>query len=115
MLGESTAQWQQTLVSLQRVEQEAESSQNLANAIESMKRTRIEATGNRLPLRATEAWTDGRHSEDDKNVELDYKLAVALATATEGAARSTVLKVAQAEPSYGFVAWQALTDGHASK
>ena len=30
-------------------------------------------------LRATEVWTDGRHAEDDKHVELDYELAVALA------------------------------------
>ena len=44
-------------------------------------------------LRTTEAWTDGRHAEDDKHVELDYELAVALANATEGAARATVLKV----------------------
>ena len=29
-------------------------------------------------LRATEAWTDGRHAEDDKHVELDYELAVGL-------------------------------------
>ena len=28
-------------------------------------------------LRATEAWTDGRHAEDDKYVELDYELSVA--------------------------------------
>ena len=33
-------------------------------------------------LRATEAWTDGRHAEDDKHVELDHELAVALASAT---------------------------------
>ena len=26
-------------------------------------------------LRATEAWTDGRHAEDDKHFELDYELA----------------------------------------
>ena len=45
------------------------------------------------------AWTDGRHA-DDKCVELD-ELAVALANVTEGAARSTVLKVTQAEPSHG--------------
>ena len=51
-------------------------------------------------LRATEAWTDGRHAEDDKHGELDYELAVALANATEGAARSTVLKVTQVEPSH---------------
>ena len=68
-----------------------------------------------MTLRATEAWTDGRHAEDDKNVELDYELAVALATVTEGAARSTVRKVTQVEPSHGFVAWQALVDGYALK
>ena len=66
-------------------------------------------------LRATEAWTDGRHAEDDKNVELDYVLAVALANATEGAAKSTVLKVTQVESSHGVVAWQALVDGYAPK
>ena len=66
-------------------------------------------------LRATEAWTDGRHAEDDKLVELDYELAVALANVTEGAARATVLKVTQAEPSHGFVARQALVDGHSPK
>ena len=36
-------------------------------------------------------------------------------TVTEGAARATVLKVTQAEPSHGFVAWQALVDGYAPK
>ena len=51
---------------------------------------------------ANEAWTDGRHAQDAKNVELDCELAVALTNATEGAARSTVLKVTQAEPSHGF-------------
>ena len=66
-------------------------------------------------LRATEAWTDGRHGENDKYVELDYELAVALANAREGAARSTVLKVTQAEPSHGFVAWPALVDGDGPK
>ena len=55
-------------------------------------------------LRATEAWTDGRHAEDDKYVELDCELAVALSNTTEGPARSTVLKVTQVEPSHGFVA-----------
>ena len=65
-------------------------------------------------LRANEAWPDGRHAEDDKYVELDSELAVALVT-TEGAARSTVLKVTQVEPSRGFVAWQALVDGYAPK
>ena len=118
------------------------SSQNLANAIENMSKTRIDTTGSRLRLkdgerlypkswsgstplggfarevaawleyvdpeheagkliqritkgtvRATEAWTDGRHAEDEKYVELDFDMAVALANATEGAARSTVLKV----------------------
>ena len=40
---------------------------------------------------------------------------MALATATEGLARATVLKVTQTEPSHGFVAWQALVDGYAPK
>ena len=66
-------------------------------------------------LSATEVWTDGHHAEDDKHVELDYELAVALANATEGAARATVLSITQTEPSHGFVAWQALVDGCASK
>ena len=66
-------------------------------------------------LRATEAWTDGRHVGDDKLVELDFELVVALANVTEGAATATVLKVTQAEPSHGFVAWQALVDGYAPK
>ena len=65
--------------------------------------------------RATEAWTDSPQATDDKYVELDYELAVALADATEGAARSTVLKVIQVEPSHRFVAWQALVDGYAPK
>ena len=51
----------------------------------------------------------------NKYVELDYELAVALANVTEGAARSTVLKVTQVEASHGFVAWQALADGYAPK
>ena len=120
------------------------SSQSLANAIESIGRTRTEATAGRLrlkdgerlypkswsgstplggfarevaawlgyidptyeagkliqritkgTLRATEAWTDGRHAEDGKHVELDCELAVALANATEGAARATVLRRSQ--------------------
>ena len=50
-------------------------------------------------LRATEAWTDGRNAEDDKNVQLNHELAVALANTTEGPVRSTVLKVTQVEPS----------------
>ena len=150
--------------SLQRFEQETVTSQNLANAIENMSRTRIDATGLRLrlqdgerlypkswsgtillagfareitarrgyvdpkheagtltqeitkgTLRATEAWTDGRHTADDKNDELEYELAVTLANVTEGAARCTVLKVNKVEPSHGFVAWQALVDGYVPK
>ena len=66
-------------------------------------------------LRATEAWTDGRYAEDDKYAERDYELAVALANATEVAARSTVLKVTQEEPSHGFVACKSLVDGYAPK
>ena len=149
---------------LQRVKQETVSSQNLANSIENVSKTRIDAAGSRLrpkdrerlhpkswsgstplggfarevaawlgyddpkheagkltqritkgALRATEAWSDGRHAADDKYVELDYEVAVALATATEGAARSAVLKVAQVEPSHGLVACQALVDGKAPK
>ena len=60
-------------------------------------------------------WTDGRHAEDDKFVELDFELAVALASVTEGAARSSVLKATQVDPRHGFVAWQALVDGYAPK
>ena len=60
-------------------------------------------------LWATGAWTDSRHDEDDKFVELDYELA------TEGAARSTVPKVTQAEPCHAFVALRALVGGDAPK
>ena len=151
---------QQMMGTLQRVEQEAVSSQSLANAIESIGRTRTEATAGRLrlkdgerlfpmswsgstpiggfarevaawlgyidptqeagkliqritkgTLRATEAWTDGPHAED----ELVYELAAVLANATEGAARATVLRITQTEPSHGFVARQALVDGYAPK
>ena len=127
---------------------------DIAEPIENMNRTRIDATGNRLrlkegerhfpkswsgstslagfarevaewleyvdpkheagkliqqitkgTLRATEAWTDGRHAADDKHVELDYELAVALARR-----KSTGLKVTQVEPSHGFVAcWLVVT------
>ena len=49
-------------------------------------------------LRATEAWTDGRHAVDDKYVELYFELAVTLAKVTEGAARSAVLNFTQVEP-----------------
>ena len=66
-------------------------------------------------VRVTEAWTDGRYAEDDKYAELDYELAVALASVTEGAARATVLKVTRTGPSRGFVAWHALVDGYAPK
>ena len=66
-------------------------------------------------LQATEAWTDGRHDEDDKFVELDFELVVGLANVTEGAARPTVLTVSQVEPGHGFVAWQVLVDGYAPK
>ena len=38
-----------------------------------------------------------------------------MANATEGAARATVLRITQTEPSHGFVAWQALVDGYAPK
>ena len=62
-------------------------------------------------LTTTEAWTDGRRAEDNKHFELEYELAVALANATEGAARFTELEVTQVEPSHCFVAWQALVDG----
>ena len=51
VLGELAAQWQQMMGTLQRVEQEAVSSQSLANAIESIGRTRTEATAVRLRLK----------------------------------------------------------------
>ena len=51
VLGELLAQWQQMMGTLQRVEQEAVSSQSLANAIESIGRTRTEATAGRLRLK----------------------------------------------------------------
>ena len=40
---------------------------------------------------------------------------MALANATEGAARATVLRITQTEPSHGLVEWQALVDGCAPK
>ena len=43
------------------------------------------------------------------------ELAMALANATEGEARATVLRITQTERSHGFVAWQALVDGYAPK
>ena len=136
VLGELATQWQQMMGSLQRVEQETVSSQSLANIVENMSKTRIDATGNRLllndgerlylkswlgstplggfarevaaylgyfdpmhefgkliqwitkgTLKTTEAWIDGSHAVDDKYLELDHELAVALANVTEGAAR----------------------------
>ena len=40
---------------------------------------------------------------------------MALANATEGAARATVLRISQTKPCHGFVAWRALVDGYAPK
>ena len=52
VLGELAAQWQQMMGTLQRVEQEAVSSQSLANANENIGRTRTDATGSgRLRLK----------------------------------------------------------------
>ena len=51
MLGELAAQWQQMMGTLQRVEQEAVSSQSMAHAIESIGRTRSEATASRQRLK----------------------------------------------------------------
>ena len=51
VLGGLAAQWQRMMVTLQRVGQEAVSSQNLDNAIENMGKTRIDATGSRLRLK----------------------------------------------------------------
>ena len=64
VLGELAAQWQQMMGTLQRVEQEAVSSQSLANAIESIGRTRTEATAVRLRLKDGErlypkSWSGG--------------------------------------------------------
>ena len=67
-----------------------------------------------MTLRATEAWTNGRHAEDDKCVELDYEPAVALANSMGGTARAIVLNVTHMEPSHGIWAGQALFDGFAS-
>ena len=54
VLGELAVQWQQMMGSLQRVEPATVSSQNLANAVENMNKTRIDATGNRLRLKGGE-------------------------------------------------------------
>ena len=48
VLGDLAAQWRQMVGTLQRVEQEAVPSQNLANAIESIGRTRTDVTAGRL-------------------------------------------------------------------
>ena len=42
--GELAAQWQQTMGTLQRVDQETVPSQNMANALENLGRTRSDAT-----------------------------------------------------------------------
>ena len=51
VLGELATQWEYMMGSLQRVEQDTVSSQNLASAIENMNRTRIDAAGIRLRLK----------------------------------------------------------------
>ena len=51
VLGELATQWQQMMGTLQRIEQESVSSQNMANAIENLSRTRSEVTGSRLRLK----------------------------------------------------------------
>ena len=51
VLGELAAQWQQMMVTLQRVEQETVSSQNLAYVIENLRKTRSDVTGSRLRLK----------------------------------------------------------------
>ena len=63
-------------------------------------------------LRGTEAWTNGRHATDDKFVELDCEMAVALANVTEVQQGP---QFSQVEPSHGFVAWQAMVDVYAPK
>ena len=54
VLGEVAAQWQQMMETLQRVELEAVSSQNMADAIENLSRTRSGAPGCRLRLKDRE-------------------------------------------------------------
>ena len=51
VLGEVATQWQQMMETLRRIEQEAVSSQNMANAVENLRRTRSEVTGSRLRLK----------------------------------------------------------------
>ena len=55
VLGELAAQWQQTVGTLQRVEQETVSSQNLANAIENIARHDLDAIGSRLRFQGRRA------------------------------------------------------------
>ena len=54
VLGELASQWQQMTAALQRVEQEAVSSQNMAHAVENMSKTRSDVTGGRLRLKDDE-------------------------------------------------------------
>ena len=58
----------------------------------------------------TEVWTDNHRSEEEMFVEVE--LAVARVNDAEGAARSTVLKVAQKQPNNRFATWQVLADGY---
>ena len=51
VLWEMAARWQQRMETLQRIEQEAVSSQNMANATENLSRTRSDVTGSRLRLK----------------------------------------------------------------
>ena len=51
VLEELAAQRQQMVVSIQRIEQEAVSSQNMDNAMENLSRTRSDTTGSRLRLK----------------------------------------------------------------
>ena len=51
VLGELATQWQQMMGTLQRIEQEAASSQNMAYAVENLSRTRSEVAGSRLRLK----------------------------------------------------------------
>ena len=52
--GELAAQWQQMMWTIQRVKQETASSQNLANAIDNMSKTRIDARATIEGRRATQ-------------------------------------------------------------
>ena len=56
-LGEVATRWQQMMGSLQRVGQETVTSQNLANAVENMNRTRMDATRIRLRLKDGERFS----------------------------------------------------------